>query len=82
MEGNNSETNSEGTQPKTYGVTPPISSAIPTELDENLNKSLIKVLEKFNLFEKPEGDLLRQEVLGKLNIIVKEWIRKVCLKRV
>jgi poly(A) polymerase len=78
--GKDSETTEESqTQ---FGISGPISSAFPTELDHKLNKKLVEVLERFNLFENKEGIQLRQEVLGKLNIIVREWIRKVGIKQV
>jgi poly(A) polymerase len=67
---------------KYFGVTNPISTAGPTPQDYELTAQLEKVLRDFNLYEGPEEAQKREEVLGKLNVIVKEWVRQVSLKKV
>lgn len=66
---------------KTYGVTPPISKAPPTEKELKYTESLIETLKSFGLFESEEEARKREIVLGKLNSIFKEFVRKVSLKR-
>lgn len=65
---------------KIFGVTEPISRNPPTAEDLASSEKLVAVLTSFNLFESQEESEHRQEVLGKLNIIIKEWIREVSLK--
>jgi poly(A) polymerase len=65
-----------------FGVTDPISLAPPTPKDEKLTKHLEQVLKQFNLFESSEESQKREEALGKLNVLVKEWAKKICLKKV
>jgi poly(A) polymerase len=67
---------------KTYGVTEAISKKPPTPEDLASTDKLIQVLASFNLFESQDESDKRQEVLGKLNLIIKEWIREVSIKRV
>lgn len=67
---------------KFLGITEPISLAGPTAQDLKLNTSLEKVLYEYNLFESVEESRKREEVLGKLNVIVKEWVRQVSVQKV
>jgi hypothetical protein len=39
-------------------------------------------LREYNLFESVEESRKREEVLGKLNVIVKEWVRQVSVQKV
>jgi poly(A) polymerase len=66
---------------KRYGITDPVSLAPPTERDKELTKSLENLLIEFNLFESSEESARREEILGKLNVIVKEWVREVSMKQ-
>jgi poly(A) polymerase len=66
---------------KQYGVTEPISLASPTPYDLKLTQELEKTLRSFGLFESQEESCKREEVLGQLNLIVKEWVRQVCLQK-
>lgn len=64
------------------GVTPPISLNEPTAYDLKNTVELEKVLKENDLYETAEGSRKREEVLGKLNVIVKEWVRKVSINKV
>jgi len=76
-----SNNESEQTQEyKTYGVTPPISVSPPTEKELKYTETLIETLKKFGLFESEEEARKREIVLGKLNTIVKDFIKYVSLK--
>eukprot|EP00123_Amoebidium_parasiticum_P016641 comp23529_c0_seq2/m.39575 comp23529_c0_seq2/g.39575 ORF comp23529_c0_seq2/g.39575 comp23529_c0_seq2/m.39575 type:complete len:693 (-) comp23529_c0_seq2:599-2677(-) len=60
-----------------YGVTEPISQAGPTETDLILSEKLEQTLKDMDIFESEEEAMTRQEVLGKLNVMVKDWVREV-----
>jgi poly(A) polymerase len=64
------------------GITEPINIEPPTARDSKYNAELEKILRDFNLFESIEESRKREEVLGKLNVIVKEWARQVSIKEV
>lgn len=64
-----------------FGLSPPISTAAPTPADLTSSKELVELLSKYGLFESPEEALKREEVLGKVNVLVKEWVRQVSLKQ-
>ncbi|KAF3785389.1 Nuclear poly(A) polymerase 1 [Nymphaea thermarum] len=59
------------------GVTEPISLGGPTELDINRTQELEKFLAASGLYESQEESVAREEVLGRLDQIVKIWIKKV-----
>eukprot|EP01119_Soliformovum_irregulare_P025754 TRINITY_DN9624_c0_g1_i1.p1 TRINITY_DN9624_c0_g1~~TRINITY_DN9624_c0_g1_i1.p1 ORF type:complete len:640 (+),score=158.21 TRINITY_DN9624_c0_g1_i1:48-1967(+) len=65
----------------TYGITDPISKAPPTQQDLQLSEQLEVLLREHNLFETPEEGRHREEVLGKLHLIIKDWVRSVCLSK-
>lgn len=54
----------------------------PSAQDIKLSVALEKVLRDYNLFESAEDSRKREEVLGKLNVIVKEWVRQVSVQKV
>ncbi|KAF2078416.1 hypothetical protein CYY_000283 [Polysphondylium violaceum] len=64
-----------------YGVTEPISLATPSSLDLKLSTELENTLRSFNLFESNDQSRKREEVLGKLNEIVKEWAKQTSIKK-
>lgn len=64
------------------GVTEPISLAFPTEQNLKDTAALEKQLRDFGLFESAEESQKREELLGKLNALVKEWIRQVSVRKV
>eukprot|EP01105_Mastigella_eilhardi_P018125 TRINITY_DN418_c0_g1_i3.p1 TRINITY_DN418_c0_g1~~TRINITY_DN418_c0_g1_i3.p1 ORF type:complete len:495 (-),score=95.78 TRINITY_DN418_c0_g1_i3:566-2050(-) len=63
------------------GVTEPISTAAATEGDVRQTEALESLLHASGLFESPREAAHREEVLGKLNVICKEWGRRVGLQR-
>lgn len=58
-----------------YYMTSPISVAGPQPLDLNLTKELVEALKPHGCFESPEELNQRMEVLGKLDALVKTWVR-------
>ncbi|KAM8782523.1 poly(A) polymerase alpha isoform 4-T4 [Rhynchonycteris naso] len=70
---------SQQTQPpqRHYGITSPISLAAPKETDCLLTQKLIETLRPFGVFEEEEELQRRILILGKLNNLVKEWIREI-----
>ncbi|KAL2081811.1 hypothetical protein ACEWY4_021629 [Coilia grayii] len=70
---------SQGAQPpvKHYGITSPISLALPKEADLALTQKLTEALKPFGVFEEELELQRRILVLGKLNSLVKEWIREI-----
>ncbi|XP_030961474.1 nuclear poly(A) polymerase 1-like [Quercus lobata] len=63
--------------PPRIGMWEPISTAQPAELDMNRTRELQKFMEDAGLYESGEESLKRQEVLGRLDQIVKAWVKKV-----
>jgi len=63
------------------GLTEPLSTALPNEEDKERTRELEHVLEEFGLYEPTEESERREEVLGKLNAIVKEWVRRVSVAK-
>ncbi|XP_073709025.1 poly(A) polymerase alpha isoform X2 [Garra rufa] len=63
--------------PKHYGITSPISLALPKEADLVFTRKLTETLRPFGVFEEELELQRRILVLGKLNTLVKEWIRDV-----
>ncbi|XP_012685310.1 poly(A) polymerase alpha [Clupea harengus] len=62
---------------KHYGITSPISLALPKEADLALTQKLTEALQPFGVFEEELELQRRILVLGKLNTLVKEWIREI-----
>ncbi|KAI5651228.1 hypothetical protein M9H77_37233 [Catharanthus roseus] len=63
--------------PKQYGVTKPLSRAGPTEADIQRTKELEKFLLDAGLYESAEEAAKREEVLGRLKQIVKDWVKEL-----
>lgn len=63
--------------PKHYGITSPISMALPREPDLLQTLKLIEALKPFDVFEEELELQRRILVLGKLNMLVKDWIREI-----
>ncbi|CAI2346386.1 unnamed protein product [Caenorhabditis sp. 36 PRJEB53466] len=57
-----------------FGISQAISVAKPTAQDLELTKMMMKTLEDMKSFEPKEETKKRQEVMGKLNGLVKKWI--------
>ncbi|KAF8052582.1 hypothetical protein N665_1540s0006 [Sinapis alba] len=60
-----------------YGITEPISLGGPTELDVVKTRELEKYLQDVGLYEGKEEAVRREEVLGRLDQIVKTWIKTI-----
>ena len=54
-----------------------LSAAKPTERDLEQSAALEDVLVANGCYESQEESVLREEVLGRLDMLVKEWIRKI-----
>ncbi|XP_004510318.1 nuclear poly(A) polymerase 4-like isoform X2 [Cicer arietinum] len=63
--------------PKQYGVTKPISMAGPTVLDLKKTQQLEKFLADSGLYESKEEASKREEVLQRLEQIVKSWVKQL-----
>ncbi|KAI1897793.1 hypothetical protein AGOR_G00086930 [Albula goreensis] len=63
--------------PKHFGITSPISLAPPKESDLLLTRRLEEALRPYGVFEEELELQRRILVLGKLNTLVKEWIRDI-----
>ncbi|KAK4767646.1 hypothetical protein SAY86_015396 [Trapa natans] len=59
------------------GITDPISLSGPTEYDVMKTLELEKFLQEAGLYESQEESLNREEVLGRLDQIVKMWIKSI-----
>ncbi|KAJ6815890.1 nuclear poly(A) polymerase 4-like [Iris pallida] len=64
-----------------YGVTKPISAAGPTEVDLQRSSEMEKFLSAAGLYESKEEAVKREEVLGKIDQIVKEWVKQLTHQR-
>lgn len=62
---------------KYLGVTPPISEAYPTDRDLEMTSDLESTLRESGFFESDEEGVKRELVLGKLNAMVREFVREV-----
>ncbi|GAA0164578.1 mRNA polyadenylation factor [Lithospermum erythrorhizon] len=60
-----------------YGVSEPISTGGPSELDVIQNRELEKFLADAGLYESYEEAIKREEVLGRLDQIVKTWVKNI-----
>ncbi|KAJ8619723.1 hypothetical protein MRB53_028252 [Persea americana] len=59
------------------GITEPISLSGPSEFDVIKTQELEKFLADSGLYEIQEEAVLREEVLGRLDQIVKAWVKKI-----
>lgn len=59
-----------------------VSTAFPTQKDLENTEKIIQILRKENRFPSEEENRKRFEVLAKLDGIIKDWVKKVCLKQV
>ncbi|XP_020536523.1 nuclear poly(A) polymerase 4 isoform X2 [Jatropha curcas] len=66
---------------KRYGITRPISLAGPTEADLHRNAELEKFLVDSGLYESKEKTMKREEVLGRIDQIVKGWVKQLTHQR-
>ncbi|RZC81192.1 hypothetical protein C5167_043776 [Papaver somniferum] len=69
------------TNAQQLGITEPISLAGPSEIDITKTQELEKFLSGVGLYECPAEAVSREEVLGRLDQIVKTWVKKVTRNR-
>src|SRR3989338_724195 len=62
---------------KKYGLTDPISTAPPTEEDIIASEVLEELLRSYGLYETERQSLKREQVLGKLYMLCKDWVQQV-----
>nr|XP_043627354.1 nuclear poly(A) polymerase 2-like [Erigeron canadensis] len=62
---------------KKYGVMNPISYAGPSEADINRNAMLEKLLMESGVYESTEETAKREEVLRRLDQIIKDWVKQL-----
>ncbi|WCJ40881.1 nuclear poly(a) polymerase [Euphorbia peplus] len=63
--------------PKEFGVTKPISMAGPNDADLQRSRDLEKFLSDSGLYESKEEAFKREEVLGRIGQIVKDWVKQL-----
>ncbi|PIA33446.1 hypothetical protein AQUCO_04100107v1 [Aquilegia coerulea] len=73
--------NGNGNVQRKLGVTDPISLGGPTDFDRIKTQELEKYLCDAGLYESQEEAVSREEVLGRLDQIVKNWVKTVSHKR-
>ncbi|CAF0855356.1 unnamed protein product [Rotaria sp. Silwood1] len=80
---NNNDNNNNNTQTpvRSYGITQPISTKFPDPLDIIATKNLEDTLRSYDYFESSEELSHRVQVMAKLNVLVREWIRNVSLAK-
>jgi len=70
------------TPPKRYGMTDPVSLDGPTPADMESTAALEALLrDEFHLFESEEERQHREEVLGRLDQLAKEWVRTISINK-
>ncbi|KAM1134129.1 hypothetical protein ACFX19_043996 [Malus domestica] len=67
--------------PKHYGTTRPIFLSGPTEYDLQRNVELEKYLIDSGLYESKDEAAKREEVLGRIDQIVKGWVKQLTIER-
>lgn len=68
-------------KPQTLGMTSAISMAGPKPSDLLRTDDLKEALKPYNVFESEEELNHRMEILSKLNVLVKQWIRETSIAR-
>ncbi|KAL1204413.1 Nuclear poly(A) polymerase 2 [Cardamine amara subsp. amara] len=66
---------------KSYGITKPLSIAEPSPADVKRNLELEKFLVDEGLYESKEETMRREEVLGRIDQIVKHWVKQLTRQR-
>ncbi|KAK2612957.1 polynucleotide adenylyltransferase [Conoideocrella luteorostrata] len=64
-----------------YGVTPPISVALPTEAEKRASDTLIEELRRQKTFESPSDTQKRYKVLESLQTICDEFVKRVAREK-
>ncbi|KAF8085574.1 hypothetical protein N665_0663s0019 [Sinapis alba] len=66
---------------KSYGITKPLSVSGPSAADLKRNLELEKFLVDKGLYESKEETMRREEVLGRIDQIVKDWVKELTHQR-
>ncbi|KAK4236821.1 Poly(A) polymerase central domain-containing protein [Achaetomium macrosporum] len=66
---------------RVYGVTPPISTALPTEREKQLNRALHEELRAQGTFESPAETEKRKEVLRHLEKITNSFVQRAAQEK-
>ncbi|KAJ6439994.1 Poly(A) polymerase [Purpureocillium lavendulum] len=66
---------------RVYGVTPPLSQALPTEAEKRASDALIEELRRQKTFESPSDTEKRYTVLESLQNICNEFVKRVAKER-
>ncbi|CAN0902361.1 Nuclear poly(A) polymerase 1 [Linum grandiflorum] len=69
--------NGQQQQQQRIGITDPISLSGPSEYDVTKTRELEQYLQDVNLYESREEAVSREEVLGRLDQIVKHWVKVI-----
>ena len=60
-------------------ISQPVHTNAPSQLELEQSAELRTYLEGLGLYESPEEATKRQEILGLMDRICKDWVRKVCV---
>ena len=63
----------------TYGISEPLSLAEPTETDLKQSEALRNYLRLRGMYESQEEAGHREDVLGKLDRVIQEWVREASM---
>nr|XP_039259079.1 poly(A) polymerase beta-like [Styela clava]XP_039259080.1 poly(A) polymerase beta-like [Styela clava] len=66
---------------RTYGITSPISLAGPINKDITLTTKVLETIKPFGAFETQEEMEEKQEVLRKVNQLVKEFVKRISVEK-
>ncbi|RYP43769.1 hypothetical protein DL768_009694 [Monosporascus sp. mg162] len=69
------------TTEKTWGITPPISTTLPTPAEVQASEALLEELRNQNQFESPAETDKRKQVLASLQVIADEFVRRVAREK-
>jgi poly(A) polymerase len=67
---------------KAYGVSEALSTKPPDQKDIELTKRLEECLRNYDVFESESELQHRMNVLHKINILFKDWIKQILLSKV
>ncbi|KAI1397187.1 Poly(A) polymerase [Hypoxylon fuscum] len=66
---------------QTWGITPPISSVLPTPVENHATNQLLEELRRQNTFETPKETKKRESILADLQRMANEFVRRVAKER-
>jgi poly(A) polymerase len=66
---------------RTYGITPPISTALPTESEKRANEELAKELRAQGTFEPSSETQKREDILKRLQKIADEFVKRAAAEK-